>query len=56
MPAKERRELVLEAYNGDYLTSARSKQALANVTRDQATKVAALADARYFFRMCRLGK
>lgn len=54
MPAAERRELVLEAFGGDYLAAARSKQELANVTTDRPTKVAALADARYFFRQYRL--
>jgi len=53
MPVGERRELVLEAHGRDYLSAARSKQALANVTRDQATKRAAQADADYFFRMYR---
>ena len=54
MSLKERRELVLEAHNGDYLAAARSKQALANVTRDPMTKREALKDAEYFFRMHRL--
>ena len=53
MPAGERRELVLEAHGGDYLSAARSKQALSNVTKDRATKKAAQADADYFFRMYR---
>ena len=54
MPPKERRELVLEAHGGDYLSAARSKQALANVTKDPATKRAAQADAEYFLKMYRM--
>jgi len=53
LPAAERRELVLDAFGGDYLTAARSKQALANVTKDKETKKAAQSDASYFFRMYR---
>ena len=51
MPAGERRKLVLEAHDYDYLAAARSKQALANVTADKATKKVALADAKYFYRI-----
>lgn len=49
MPEGKRRRLVLEAHKGNYLSAARSKMALANVTRDRATKLAARADAKYFF-------
>lgn len=49
-PAKTRRTLVLKAHSGDLLSSARSKQALANVTQDEETKELALADAQYFFK------
>ena len=53
MPAGERRELVLEAHGGDYLSAARSKQALSNISKDKETKRAAQVDADYFFRMYR---
>jgi len=33
-----------------YLSTARALQALANVTRDPATRKAALADAKYFLK------
>jgi len=36
-----------------YLSAARALQALANVTRDPATKRAAEADAKYFFAKAR---
>ena len=49
-PAAARRSLVLKAHGGDYLASARAKQALANVTRDPETERKSQADAEYFFR------
>lgn len=49
-PAGKRRSLLLKAHKGNLLSAARSKQALANVTGDEETRVLALADARYFFR------
>ena len=49
MPAKERRQLVLDAHGGDLLAAARSKQALANVSTDPETRAKSLSDARYFF-------
>jgi len=45
----ERRFLVLKAHKGDVLASARSMQALSNVTTDRETKRKARADALYFF-------
>ena len=48
-PARTRRRLLLRAHKGDLLSAARSKQALANVTEDEETRVLALADAQYFF-------
>lgn len=49
MPAKKRRRLTLTAHEGSLLSAARSKQALANVTQDEETRVLALKDAQYFF-------
>jgi len=49
MPAGKRRRLLLKAHKGNLLSAARSKQALANVTQDEETRVLALADARFFF-------
>lgn len=48
-PSDIRRRRVLRAHGGDLLAAARSKQALANVTTDPATKRAASSDAKYFF-------
>lgn len=48
-PARTRRKLLLKAHGGNLLSAARSKQALANVTEDEETRVLALADAQYFF-------
>lgn len=53
MSIKERRELALDAHGGDYLSTARSLQALANVTRDKKTRRKAGADAKYFYGMHR---
>jgi hypothetical protein len=49
MPLEKRRDLVLKAHKGNYLASARSMQALANVTTDMETKKQAAIDADYFF-------
>lgn len=51
LPVKERRELMLEAHGGDYLSAARALLALHNVTKDKTTKIAAFADAKYFFKL-----
>jgi len=56
MPAKERRRLLLKAHKGNLLAAARSKQALANVTEDEETKVLALKDAQFFFELHRKEK
>lgn len=55
-PASIRRRKVLKAFKGDLLAAARSKQALANVTTDRSTKVAARADAKYFYNLYRVKK
>ena len=39
-----------------YLSAARALQALANVTRDNATKMKAKADARYFYDKAKKAK
>ena len=51
MPMAKRRRLVKSAHKGDLLASARSMQALANVTTDRETRVKAQADANYFFKL-----
>lgn len=48
-----RRAKVLKAHKGDELASARSMQALANVTTDRETARKAGADADYFYRKYR---
>ena len=53
MPMAERRRLVLRAHKGDELASARSMQALSNVTTDRETKRAARADALFFYKVHR---
>lgn len=50
-PLKSRRSKVLRAHKGNYLSAARSMQALANVSQDPATARQAGLDARYFYRM-----
>lgn len=55
-PAGKRRRLELKARHGDYLSAARAKQALANVTRDKETKKKAKADADYFYALHRKRK
>lgn len=52
-PESERRTKVLTAHKGDELASARSMQALANITTDRATRLKAREDARYFYRIHR---
>ena len=49
MPTEERRNLMLDAHGGDYLSAARALQALANVTRDRETKAKAASDAVFFY-------
>ena len=51
MPMAERRRLALRAHKGNYLSAARSLQALSNVTTDKTTKQKAAADAKYFFNL-----
>ena len=48
--ASVRRELALEAHEGDELAAARALQSLANVSQDTTTKKLAAADAKHFFR------
>lgn len=50
LPVVERRKKVLDAYKGDALASARSLQALSNVTQDLETKKQARKDALYFYQ------
>ena len=45
-----RRKAAINSKKGNYLSAARSLQALANVTKDSATKRAAQADAKYFYK------
>jgi len=52
-PPNIRRARVLRAHKGDELSSARSLQALANVTTDRETESKARADARHLFRLHR---
>jgi hypothetical protein len=54
MPPKERRDLVLEAFNGDYLKAGRYMQYLVNLSSDKKVGRKAKADADYFFRMHRI--
>lgn len=51
MAERTRRSNALKAHKGDVLATARSLQALANVTVDTATKREASKDARHFFRL-----
>lgn len=46
----KRRRIALRNRDGDELATARALQALANVTKDPATKRKAQADAKYFFK------
>lgn len=52
-PESVRRAKVLKAHKGDELASARSMQALANVTTDRETASKAARDAKYFYRQHR---
>lgn len=45
-----RRRRALKAHKNQYLTTAKSLQALSNVTQDKTTSRLAGVDARYFFR------
>jgi hypothetical protein len=56
MPQDRRRKLVLDAHGGELLASARSMQALSNVTVDKTTKREAGLDARYFFKRYKRGR
>lgn len=49
-PPTTRRRRALAAHK-THLSTARSMQALANVTRDPSTKRVAQADANYFYKM-----
>jgi hypothetical protein len=49
-PPTTRRRRALKAHK-TYLSTARSLQALANVTRDRKTSQVAQADANYFYKM-----
>ena len=48
-----RRTRMLKAKRHNYLKAARALQALANVTKDPATRRAAKSDARYFYEKYR---
>jgi len=50
LPMNARRAKTLRAHKGDKLATARSLNALANVTTDKRTKQLARADAQHFFR------
>ena len=50
MPTNTRRAKALKAHKGNALSTARSLQALANVTMDEQTKGTAQSDANYFFK------
>ncbi len=49
LPAVKRRRLALKAHGNDLLSTARSLQALANVTTDRETERLAKADAEWFY-------
>lgn len=49
-PASVRRMKVQRAHKNDLLASARSMQALSNVTTDKQTRMKAEADSTYFFK------
>ena len=49
----KRRKLVLDAHKNDALASARSMQALANISQDVETRRKAGHDAAYFYRLHR---
>lgn len=50
LPQEERRSKMLSAHKYDELAAARALQALANVTEDRETKIAAASDAAYFYK------
>ena len=54
-PAKKRRTLALKGHKST-LSAGRALQALANVTQDEATRKAAQADAKYFYKKHRGSK
>lgn len=54
--ADKRRRTILKSRQGDELAAARALGALANVTRDKATRKLAKVDADYFFRRYRSKK
>ena len=47
----ERRRKALAAHKHDPLATARSLQALSNITQDDKTKEVAAQDARYFYKL-----
>ena len=56
LSAEERRDMALDAHDGDILATARGLQALANLSADRETKAKARADADYFFSLYRRGE
>lgn len=46
-----RRRSALKSRQGNALRTARALQAVSNVTKDKATKIAAAVDARYFYKI-----
>jgi hypothetical protein len=50
-PPGVRRRKALKAHDSDKLATARSLQALSNISQDEATKRKAREDAKYFYRM-----
>lgn len=55
-PQATRIRKLLKAHHGNLLSAARSKIALANVTRDAGTKRAARADAKLLFARLKRAK
>ena len=54
-PPDMRRRKALRAHDSDKLATARSLQALSNLSQDEATKRKAREDARYFYRAHKKG-
>jgi hypothetical protein len=54
-PSDMRRRKALRAHSNDKLATARSLQALSNLTQDETTKRKASEDARYFYRAHKKG-
>ena len=54
-PAKKRRSLALKGHKSA-LSAGRALQALANVTKDEPTRKAAQADAKYFYKKHKAGE